>query len=701
MRWSLALVLAGSLGCATRGVVEMMPPPPTFEQKVGWIVRLEDQRILAEPLPEPAVPAESTHAATPAQVPRPDLLELITDPDVQIRRRAALAVGRVGLADGVPALVAALGDLEPEVRQIAAFGLGLLGDARATAPLVAALADPVPTVQGRAAQALGLLGRTDAAEAIGELVVRLARGGEVTQILAENLAFPLSPEVEAFRLGVYALARLRAYEPLAAAVIAENGQPLVRWWPVAFALQYIADARSVPALVTFARSGGPGAAFGAQGLGAIGGPEASAELHALIQAPGIPSSLAVAAVDGLALHGDRAAVPSLLELLRRQEAGTEVRLAVVRALGRLGSTDAIDHLLDLASDRVPSMRAAALDALADLDEMTFVTVLSGLGHDPHWSVRAALARTLSRLDPAIGLPRLGTMLDDEDQRVVPVVLESLARLRAPDVEAILTAHLQKPDAVVRMAAARGLGDLARSSSIPALVAAYDAGQIDSTYVARAAALTALAEFETDAARDAIARGLEDKDWAVRRHAAMLLRELGDARADPARIRPAPTTRAPEAYREPQIVQPAVSPHVYLDTAKGTIQIELAVLDAPLTVDTFVTLAREGYYDGLPLHRVTADMIQGGDRRGDGAGGPGFTLRDEVNEMPFLRGTLGLARDWEDTGGSQFFITRTPQPMLDARFTAFGTVLAGVEILDGLEPWDVIQRVRVWDGTVPP
>ena len=109
-------------------------------------------------------------------------------------------------------------------------------------------------------------------------------------------------------------------------------------------------------------------------------------------------------------------------------------------------------------------------------------------------------------------------------------------------------------------------------------------------------------------------------------------------------------------------------------------------------------ARKGYFDGLTFHRVVPNfVVQGGDPRGDGDGGPGYTIRDERNQEPYLRGTLGMALAWRDTGGSQFFLTHSPQPHLDARYTVFGRVVAGVEIIDNLTQWDVIKRVRVWDG----
>ena len=130
-------------------------------------------------------------------------------------------------------------------------------------------------------------------------------------------------------------------------------------------------------------------------------------------------------------------------------------------------------------------------------------------------------------------------------------------------------------------------------------------------------------------------------------------------------------------RRAALVAPPVSTQVFIETDRGTIQVELAVLDAPLTVETFVHAGAEGVFDGLTFHRVVPDfVIQGGDPRGDGEGGPGFTIRDELSQRPYLRGMVGMALDWEDTGGSQFFITHSPQPHLDARYTVIGRVLVG-------------------------
>ena len=147
-----------------------------------------------------------------------------------------------------------------------------------------------------------------------------------------------------------------------------------------------------------------------------------------------------------------------------------------------------------------------------------------------------------------------------------------------------------------------------------------------------------------------------------------------------------------------LLNPQFSPHAYLETDRGTIEIELTIVEAPLTVANFIALARKGFYNGLAIHRVVADfVVQDGDPRGDGEGGPGYTIRDELNGLPFLRGTLGMALSGKDTGGSQFFITHSPQPHLDARYTAFGHVVSGMDVVDRIQQGDTIQRVRVWDG----
>ena len=360
-----------------------------------------------------------------------------------------------------------------------------------------------------------------------------------------------------------------------------------------------------------------------------------------------------------------------------------------------------DTLLDLLGDPNPRVRAAAIASLAQIDREGFVTTLSAIDPDADWTVRAALASVLGTLPPQAGLPRLRAMLADPDQRVIPPVLESLAKLAPPDAATVMLARLKADDPMVRAAAADALGELKPPDGAPALADAYTLGQRDPEYAARVSALSALARYGAAAATPVLTTALADREWAVRLRAATLLKGLDPASDAEARIRPAPAPIGVDFYQAAHLVDPPVSTSVYIDTDRGTIQIELAVLDAPLTVENFVTLARKNFFDGLSFHRVVPDfVVQAGDPRGDSAGGPGFTIRDELNERSYLRGTVGMALDGADTGGSQFFITHSPQPHLDAKYTVFGRVVDGMDVVDALQPGDVIRQVRIWNGPTP-
>ncbi|HXW06221.1 MAG TPA: HEAT repeat domain-containing protein [Vicinamibacterales bacterium] len=700
-----AVLVVAAAGCAT-------PPPPAppavpYEQKVAWILQLEDQRLLE--LKPPAPPPVETPpprgrrrapATTPPPSSSPDLSVLVRDPDPRVRRRAALAIGRVKLDEGVKPLLATLADSDAEVRAMACFALGLIGAGTAEAELAPLLADSEPLVRGRAAEALGSIGARGAADAIGRLVAEYSRSPAVAAIAPDDDAWPAAGEAEAFKLGLFALVRLRAYEALAAAVLNGN-EVITSWWPVAYALQRVEDPRAAPALLYLL--GTPGRytrGFAARGLGAYKhGPAVKPLLALLDPAAGSGLELTVAAVRALAQIGAPDAVEPLMRLAAGRGTQPMVRLEAVIALGDLGNPRALPVLQDLLTDEWPALRAAALSSAASVDEEAFGLVLSGMEPDRHWRVRAALATALGNLPAESVLDRLRFMLADDDKRVIPPVLSSLTRLKAPEAAKVLAERLEDPDFGVRAAAARELGRLKPPGGAELLRKAYEIARPDSAYAARTAALEALVEYGAGDALDTVRLALEDKDWAVRVRAAELMRKLEPATEVAPLIRPAPAGGGPAArYDDPQLIAPEYSPHVFIETAHGTIEFQLAVLDAPQTAWNFVALARKGFFNGLEVHRVVPNfVVQDGDPRGDGSGGPGYTIRDELNERPFVRGTVGMALAWPDSGGSQFFIMHSPAPHLDARYTAFGHVVNGMEVVDRIRQGDVIQRVRVWDG----
>ena len=135
----------------------------------------------------------------------------------------------------------------------------------------------------------------------------------------------------------------------------------------------------------------------------------------------------------------------------------------------------------------------------------------------------------------------------------------------------------------------------------------------------------------------------------------------------------------------------------ISTSKGDIVLELYAQHAPKTVNNFVFLAREGFYDGIKFHRVIPNfMIQGGDPTGSGAGGPGYKFEDEVKNNPLRHetGVLSMANAGPNTNGSQFFITHSPQSHLDGKHTVFGKVTSGMDVVNAIRQGDQMQSVTV-------
>ncbi|KAF5422692.1 MAG: peptidyl-prolyl cis-trans isomerase A (rotamase A) [ANME-2 cluster archaeon HR1] len=133
----------------------------------------------------------------------------------------------------------------------------------------------------------------------------------------------------------------------------------------------------------------------------------------------------------------------------------------------------------------------------------------------------------------------------------------------------------------------------------------------------------------------------------------------------------------------------------IETKKGNIVLELFDNDAPNTVENFVKLIDQGFYNGLTFHRVIPDfMIQGGCPKGNGTGGPGYKIKCEINPRKHTKGALSMAHAGKNTGGSQFFITHSPQPHLDGVHTVFGQVIEGMEVVNKIKNSDVMTKITV-------
>ncbi len=693
-RSAAALGLAGLLAlgpaaCKPAAPPVLVPAQPTFAEDSGAILRLEDLRVLRDAADSPR-----------------DLTVIARRSDARLRRRAAFAIGRVGDPAGRPTLEALLGDAELEVRQSAAFGLGLLGDKAAVPALLAVLnGDASPKVRGRAAEALGLIGDPSAAAPIAAYVSGLIAGGALASVSADEMGWPLAPEVDACRLGIYALVRLKAPDVLLPVILDADSRPRSEWWPIAFALRRTEDPRTlVPLQLLLRGTGFYSAAFAAQGLGLSKQPAiAVPPLLEVLASPTARPSVRLQAVRGLGRLGDERAVAPLVALLDEPTLDPALQVEVVTALGALKAAPAVDRLLDRLADPSPTMRAAVVGALASIEGPAFLQVLSGVDPDPDWRVRVAVATALGTLGDAVPEAAWKPYLDDTDRRTWSATMKALGAAKTPEtratLERLLRARLTSEDVVVRATAAEILAETRPADAAAVLAAAWQASRTDVDIDARVAILEGLVALKADTARPLLTEALADRDWALRLKAKNMLRALDPAStAEPER--PAPTRLDLPDYVA--LGAPTVSPRVYVDTSKGAIEIALAVLDAPLTTHNFARLADRGFFNGLRIHRVVPDfVVQDGDPRGDGNGGPGYTIRDELNDLPYLRGTVGMALSGPDTGGSQWFITHSPQPHLDAKYTVFGHVVAGMDVVDTLTQDDTIVHVRVWDGTPRP
>jgi peptidyl-prolyl cis-trans isomerase B (cyclophilin B) len=210
---------------------------------------------------------------------------------------------------------------------------------------------------------------------------------------------------------------------------------------------------------------------------------------------------------------------------------------------------------------------------------------------------------------------------------------------------------------------------------------------------RQAVAEALGAFDTADSRRVLHRLLGDPVWRVRDAAAAALRKLGEegVEAHPPGELPGP----PEPLDEEFVEKKPGHWRAEVVTSRGTFVIELLHREAPRTVQNFVKLAESGFYDGLSVHRVVPNfVIQTGCPIGNGWGNPGYEIRCEYSPLRYERGVVGMAHAGKDTGGSQWFVTHSPQRHLDGRYTVFGRVVEGMDVVDAIRVEDRIEQVRI-------
>lgn len=308
---------------------------------------------------------------------------------------------------------------------------------------------------------------------------------------------------------------------------------------------------------------------------------------------------------------------------------------------------------------------------------------------------------------------------------VPDMLRAFAAFKSENTSGIIRPLLEiEQDIFIRAAAADILGDQPPSKeNTEALKAAFTRALLtDKTYNdAQMSILDALFKVDKKESVGTLSIALSAQDHLVRKKAMDLLASkelledfpglpttLENAKAKgkdrPLMYYSAFGTKLGSILNTPADYTRAVSRkngsvRAVITTEKGAFTVGFLPEEAPLTVDNFVKLARSGYFNGVMIHRVVPNFVmQDGDPRGDGNGGPGWSIRCEVNRMPYDRGAVGMALSGKDTGGSQWFVTHTPTPHLDGGYTVFGHVdEAGMKVVDNLARGDKILSVRIVEG----
>jgi cyclophilin family peptidyl-prolyl cis-trans isomerase/HEAT repeat protein len=665
-------------GCVSFGT-EKGPPKGTYRERLfgfASLLRMEDRRAY-----DPLLAGRTA-----------------ASPDAWLRTKTALAVSRLNDPDASVYLPVLLKDAEAPVRRAATFGAGLSGDARLLRFLAAALGDPDAETAANAAEALGKLGGKDATDALLAVLAKpagprpacalaLFRKPEARTVTALLAAFgeePLAPELT--RAIIYALSRKPdpAAVPALRAVLRRGNEDRnvssgeeVAW--AARALGILEDEESIGDLVRLAAS--RDISVSVQALTALH--SLSRKIPTSVSDEPTRSALAVAVARANdALPGVAIAALRLLGALPDSPASRAILEENLLRKGWRGQT-ALVSLTRFDAARAPEKAANRIDA----------AVVAGT-----LEMRLGAAEALQFFEgdgPPEELAK--TLLADRAARIRAAALSSLSKKSFPRLFAWLLAGLIDRDAAVRDGALgvaaplleKSGPDLRRAWST-AFDRAFESGEADFTVGALDAAAA-----RGEAGRALVAAHANDPDAVTREKARRLLVEKYGAAARSFRPIPVATQLSKEDYER---VARAANESFFeseIRTVRGAFRTELLAEDAPLTVESFRALAAKHFFDGMVIHRVVPDfVVQTGDPRGDGSGGPGYAIRDEINPARYTRGAVGMALSGADTGGSQWFVALSPQLHLDGGYTVFGRILEGWDVLDRIEQNDRLVSVRV-------
>ena len=661
-----------------------------------------------------------------------DLKELLANSNPAIRKRAALAAGRIGNEDSVAALSNLLQqDKDTDVRAMAAFAIGEVEAASGAEPLLAVLKNTSEPLMVRA-RAIEALGKIAGALPRDQEARRLELGAAILEALKSETA--TSDRLTAI-LGLTAALRSRPANagPIVAKFLAHpdarvradagNTLARLRLKDGNEQLRKLLDSDADPTV----------RANAARVLGAT---EDKASFDAILKhALEDPDSrVRVSAIRSLALLKDDSVADKLvvrglgLFVQGKSPKAAEINevLEITTTLGRLLALKdheralnwlaALRDDLDLTAPEVEIAVARMNPAEYVRQFQPSMKPLPGELDNTNWRSVSAIAaglRELATLPDSVknkaelmasAESLLRKMLEYRNMKVradvhveyaIPDVLGAFAAFKPKDLREVLLKYFNDSDVIVRGTAADLLGDLPPSEeNTRALITALARAANDPFNDATLSILDSLGKQKSAAANEAIKTALDSRDHLVRRRAVALLKTNG-AGDFSSRIGTVQTENTAADYRR-ALARVGRKVRAVVTTTKGSFTMELLPEAAPLTVDNFVQLAQRSFFNGITIHRVVPNfVIQDGDPRGDGNGGPpNHQIRCEINEVPYDRAAVGMALSGKDTGSSQWFVTHSPQPHLDGGYTVFGRVVAGMDVVDSIIRGDVIKSIVI-------
>jgi cyclophilin family peptidyl-prolyl cis-trans isomerase/HEAT repeat protein len=666
------------------------------------------------------------------------LSSLLAHADPAVRKRAALAAGRIGDERGVLALIAMFkNDMDQGVRTMAAFALGETESAIAGDALATALSknDP-PGSRARVVEALGKI--TAALPQTDESRLRDLRRA-VLGVLEFEARRSSAPDTDTTLMALTAV--LRARPENAGDLVAEfltHSDPSIR----ADAANTLARLRAKNGNEQLKKllTADPDAVVRANAARVLGATEEKSAHDSLLDRALKDEDLRVrvSAIRALAAIKETRATEPLTtrgnQLVDEQRSGARLNelLEIATTLGRLAqntNSTAVVAFLDRLRSAVEYSAPEVEIAKARVAPNAYSSELQkqlGQRSDSNWRVWSAIAQgaaelanaaagdskseALRVLTNALSCPQnvveakarpvKANAVNGASCTPIPTMamsdfLRAYAAFKQPDTAAIMRSRLSHNDVIVRSTAADLLGELPPDdANSRALIAALPQALAEKeSNDAPLSILDALGKQKTEAANQAIQSALNSRDHIVRRRAISVLKANGAGEFS-SRIGTVQTGNTRSDYLR-VINRFGKKVQATINTTKGSFTIEFYPEDAPLTVDNFIGLAKKGYFRGIAFHRVVPNfVIQGGDPRGDGSGGPGYQIRCEINEISYARGAVGMALSGKDTGGSQWFVTHSPQPHLDGGYTVFGRVVSGMEVVDSVTRGDVIRSVVV-------